>query len=80
MEIKSIKNVKNLSGKTVLLRVDFNVPLEKGIIKDDSRIISALPDIKYLLTQNCRILIAGKLKILICKSSTLGSYAYRVCG
>lgn len=53
MHKKTIKDIP-LSGKKVIIRVDFNVPLDKktGIITDDTRIRAALPTIEYVLQQN----------------------------
>jgi phosphoglycerate kinase len=51
-----------LNGKTVFLRVDFNVPLdEKGEIRDDTRIRASLPTIKYLLDRQVRLVVASHL-------------------
>jgi phosphoglycerate kinase len=50
------------AGKTVFLRVDFNVPLnEQGEIRDDTRIRASLPTIKYLLQEKARLVIASHL-------------------
>ena len=46
--MESIKKA-NVSGKKVIVRVDFNVPIENGKIVDDTRIVSSLKTIKYLL-------------------------------
>jgi phosphoglycerate kinase len=51
----------DVSGKTVLLRTDFNVPLENGQIADDYRIRQALPTIQYLLERNARVVICAHL-------------------
>jgi phosphoglycerate kinase len=47
---KTVRDV-DLAGKTVLLRADYNVPLEKGAITDDYRIKQSLPTIQYILDQ-----------------------------
>ncbi|MDP2737087.1 MAG: phosphoglycerate kinase [bacterium] len=58
MKIKSIRNVKNLAGKIVLLRADLNVPIEGGLIKSNYKIVTILPTIRYLLRHNAKIIIA----------------------
>lgn len=61
MNKKTVKDI-DLQGKKVFVRCDFNVPLdENGNITDNRRIVAALPTIKYLLDQNCKIILASHL-------------------
>lgn len=53
---KTVKDIK-FDGKRVVMRVDFNVPLKDGVIQDDTRIVAALPTIKYILENNAKSLV-----------------------
>ena len=55
--MNNIKDFKNLNQKKVLLRLDLNVPLNQGVIADETRIDKILPTIKFLLKKNSKILI-----------------------
>lgn len=61
MNKKSIKDV-DVKGKRVIVRVDFNVPLDKQLnITDDSRIKGALPTIQYLMDNNAKVILMSHL-------------------
>ncbi len=58
---KTVRDI-DLTGKTVIMRVDFNVPLDKeGNITDDTRIRAALPTIKYVLEKNTKLILMSHL-------------------
>ena len=61
MNKKTVKDI-DLKGKRVFVRCDFNVPMDENQnITDNTRIVAALPTIKYLLEQNCKIILASHL-------------------
>ena len=60
--MKKIITDIQLKGKRVLVRVDYNVPLDdKQQITNDKRIAATLPTIKYLLEQNCAVILMSHL-------------------
>lgn len=61
MRIKSIKSIKSLKGKRVLVRADFNVPLKKGEIKELYKIEKSLPTIKFLIDKGAKIILLSHL-------------------
>lgn len=57
---KTIKDY-DLSGKRVIIRCDFNVPIENGIIKDDSRLKKSLKTIRYARKNNAKVILLSHL-------------------
>ena len=61
LKIKQLNNNQNIEGKRVLLRVDFNVPINDGTITETSRIEKVLPTIKSLINKKAKIVIISHL-------------------
>ena len=61
MNKKTVKDI-DLKGKKVLVRCDFNVPMDESKnIVDNTRIVAAMPTIKYLLENNCAVILSSHL-------------------
>lgn len=60
MNTKTLKDI-NVSGKTVLVRVDFNVPVKDGIVGDTNRIVQALPTIKHIVENKGKAVLFSHL-------------------
>ena len=58
---KTVDDLKDLKGKKVLVRCDFNVPLKDGVIQNYNRIDGAIPTIKKLLDQGARVILCSHL-------------------
>ncbi len=61
MKIKTLKSIKNLKGKRVLVRADFNVPIKKGKIKELYKIDKSLPTIKFLINKGAKVILLSHL-------------------
>lgn len=62
MNFKSIKELENLEGKRILVRVDWNVPIDGGRVVDDYRIKQSMPTLNYLLERGAKLVIATHLE------------------
>jgi phosphoglycerate kinase len=61
MKLPQLEDLEFASGARVLVRVDFNVPLDHGVIQDDLRITASLPTLEVLLERNARVIACGHL-------------------
>ncbi len=57
---KTVRDI-DVSGKRVLVRCDFNVPMKDGVITDDIRITSALPTVRYLIENNAKVILMSHM-------------------
>ena len=60
MNTKTLRDV-DVKGKRVLMRVDFNVPVKEGKIKDDTRIVGALPSIQYVIEHGGKLVLMSHM-------------------
>lgn len=61
MQLRTIKDIKELKGKKVIIRVDFNTPIKNGVVTDNTRIKAALPTITYLLDRGASLIVLTHL-------------------
>jgi phosphoglycerate kinase len=59
--LRKLSELGSLDGKTVIIRCDFNVPLEGSRITDDGRIVASVPTIKYLVEQGAKVVVISHL-------------------
>ena len=57
---KTVEDIE-VSGKRVLVRCDFNVKMENGVITSDKRIVASLPTIKYLIEKGAKVILCSHL-------------------
>ena len=61
--MKGLDQIGEITGKTILLRADFNVPIQKSKVIDDRRIMAALPTIRFLLSKGAKIITVSHIEM-----------------
>jgi phosphoglycerate kinase len=59
--MRNLASLPSLAGKKVIIRCDFNVPLDGGRITDDGRIVASVPTIRYLVEQGAKVVVISHL-------------------
>lgn len=62
LPFKTLKEMGDIAGKTVILRLDLNVPIENGLVRDDFRIVQSLPTISFLQKAGAKLIILAHLE------------------
>lgn len=60
--MKFLHDIQNLDGVKVLMRLDLNVPVQNGVVKDDFRIRKAMPTISYLLEKKAKVILMSHIE------------------
>ena len=60
MAKKTVRDIE-LKDKRVFVRVDYNVPMKEGVIRDDTRIQASLPTVKYLVEKGAKVILASHM-------------------
>ena len=60
MNKKTVDDIQ-VKGKKVLVRCDFNVPIQEGVITDETRIVGALPTIKKLIDEGAKVILCSHM-------------------
>jgi phosphoglycerate kinase len=61
MAKKTVRDLKDVAGRRMFVRVDYNVPVEGGKITDDTRIRASLPTLQHLIAAGARLVLASHL-------------------
>ena len=62
MDIKTVKDIKNLRGKKVLLRLDLNTPVIDGVLRDDFRVKKSIPTLNFLRENGAKTIIISHIE------------------
>ncbi|MEK7165239.1 MAG: phosphoglycerate kinase, partial [Patescibacteria group bacterium] len=68
MQFKTVKDIKNLRGKKVLLRLDLNVPIIDGVLRDDFRIKKSMATLNLLHENGAKTIIISHIESVETKS------------